>query len=72
MRAGRAEGDGEIDLPGWLIDHPLAWALIPLLGAMLAAAMLAAIVYGLTSDEKWDARHNPGGAVHPTRNKSRC
>jgi hypothetical protein len=22
--------------------------------------MLTAIVYGLTPDEKWDARHNPG------------
>jgi hypothetical protein len=41
--------------------------LIPLLGAMLAGAMLAAIVYGLTPDEKWDARHNPGAAVHATR-----
>ena len=48
-------------------DDRLAWALIPLLGAMLAGAMLAAIIYGLTPDEKWDARHNPGAAVHPTR-----
>ena len=48
-------------------DDKLAWALIPLLGFTLAAAMLAAIVYGLTPDEKWDARHNPGSAVHDTR-----
>ena len=47
-------------------DDQLAWALIPLLGFMLAGAMLAAIVYGLTTDEKWDARHNPGEAVHAT------
>ncbi len=47
-------------------DDRLAWALIPLLGFAVAAAMLAAIVYGLTPDEKWDARHNPGGAVHST------
>ncbi len=48
-------------------DDKLAWALIPLLGFMLAGAMLAAIVYGLTPDEKWDARHNPGAPVHATR-----
>jgi hypothetical protein len=47
-------------------DDMLAWALIPLLGLMVAGAMLAAIVYGLTPDEKWDARHNPGAAVHST------
>jgi len=38
-------------------DDRLAWALIPLLGLMIAQAMLHAIVYGLTSDEKWAARH---------------
>ena len=48
-------------------DDMLAWALIPLLGLMVAGAMLAAIVYGLTPDEKWDARHNPGQPAHPTR-----
>lgn len=47
-------------------DDHLAWALIPLLGLMVAQAMLCAIVYGLTPDEKWDARHNPGSAVQPT------
>ena len=41
-------------------DDMLAWLLIPLLGLMLSIAMLTAIVYGLTADEKWDARHNPG------------
>jgi len=44
-------------------DH-LAWALIPLLGAMLAIAMLTAIVYGLTPDDKWNARFNPNGPAH--------
>jgi len=47
-------------------DDTLAWVLIPLLGLMLAGTMLVAIVYGLTSDEKWDARHNPGASVHAT------
>ena len=39
------------------LDDQLAWLLIPLLGLMLAATMLQAMVYGLTSDEKWSARH---------------
>lgn len=38
-------------------DDRLAWLLIPLLGLMIAQAMLHAIVYGLTSDEKWAARY---------------
>ena len=42
-------------------DDRLAWLLIPLLGLMLAGTMLAAIVHGLTPDEKWNARHNPRG-----------
>jgi hypothetical protein len=42
-------------------DDRLSWLLIPLLGLTLAAAMLAAIVYGLMPDEKWDARFNPQG-----------
>jgi hypothetical protein len=40
-------------------DDHLAWLLIPLLGLMLAQGMLCAIVYALTPDEKWHARHNP-------------
>ncbi len=45
-------------------DDHLAWVLIPLLGAMLSIAMLSAIVYGLTPDEKWNARFNPNGPDH--------
>jgi hypothetical protein len=41
-------------------DDALAWLLIPVLGLMISAAMFTAIVYALTPDEKWDARHNPG------------
>jgi hypothetical protein len=41
-------------------DDHLAWVLIPALGLMIAQAMLVAIVYGLTPDEKWDARYNAG------------
>jgi hypothetical protein len=46
------------------MDDRLAWALIPLLGLMLAATMLTAIVYGLMPDEKWNARFNPDGPPH--------
>ncbi len=41
-------------------DDRLSWLLIPLLGVMLVVATLSAIIYGLKSDEKWDAQHNPG------------
>lgn len=43
-------------------DDRLAWTLIPLLGLSLSIALLSGIVYGLTPDERWDARHNPGVA----------
>ncbi|MDL2337295.1 MAG: hypothetical protein QFE16_05575 [Pseudomonadota bacterium] len=45
-------------------DDHLAWVLIPLLGFTIAAAMLAAIVYGLTSDDKWNARFNANRPGH--------
>lgn len=43
-------------------DDRLAWLLLPLGGLSLSVAMLSAILCGLTSDDKWDARHNTG---HP-------
>jgi hypothetical protein len=46
-------------------DDHVAWLLIPLLGLMLSVAALTAIVYALTPDEKWDARHNAGRASAP-------
>lgn len=45
-------------------DDHAAWAMIPLLGIVLAATMLTAIVYGLTPDDKWNARFNPTGPAH--------
>lgn len=45
-------------------DDRLGWLLAPLLGLMIAQAMLHAIVYGLTSDERWAARH--GQPPEPT------
>ncbi len=44
-------------------DDRLAWLLIPVLGLMLSAAMLTAIVYGLMPDDKWDSRFNAGRRV---------
>ena len=41
-------------------DDRIAWVLIPLLGLTISIAMLSAIVYGLTPDERWAARHDPG------------
>lgn len=43
-------------------DDRLSWLLLPLLGLTLAGTMLTAIVYGLTPDEKWNARFNADAA----------
>ena len=43
-------------------DDRLAWVLIPVLGFVLAATMLMAIVHGLTPDDTWNARHNAAGS----------
>lgn len=40
-------------------DDQLSWLLIPLLGFTIAGCALNAIVYGLMSAEKWNARFNP-------------
>lgn len=47
-------------------DDRVAWVLMPLLGLMLAASMLQAIVYGLTPDDKWDQRYNAGRPGTPS------
>ena len=47
-------------------DDRVAWLLIPVLGLRISIAMLPAIVYGLTPDDKWAARHNPGRPPQPT------
>jgi hypothetical protein len=47
-------------------DDHLAWVLIPLLGLTMSIAMLTALVYGLTPDERWNARFNPHGPGHRT------
>jgi hypothetical protein len=47
-------------------DDHLAWLLIPFLGLMISLAMLTAIVYALTPDERWDQQHNPGHVTNAT------
>ncbi|MFN7861943.1 MAG: hypothetical protein ACK5N7_01250 [Curvibacter sp.] len=43
------------------VDDGWSWVLIPLLGFTWAGCALTAIVYGLSTPEKWNGRHNPGG-----------
>jgi hypothetical protein len=47
-------------------DDRVAWLLIPVLGLTISIAMLTAIIYGLTPDDKWAARHSPGQAAQAT------
>lgn len=42
------------------LDDRMSWYLIPLLGFTIAGCGLTAIVYGLATRERWNARHNPG------------
>ena len=44
------------------LDDVLSWWLLPVFGFTLAGTCLNAIVYGLMSREKWNARYNPGSA----------
>lgn len=41
------------------LDDQWSWILIPLLGFTVAGCALTAIVYGLMTPEKWNARYNP-------------
>lgn len=40
-------------------DDVWSWLLIPLLGFTIAGCALTAIVYGLSTPEKWNAKFNP-------------
>jgi hypothetical protein len=46
-------------------DDVTAWVLMPLLGITISVSMLGAVIYGLTPDEKWTARFNPGRTGAP-------
>jgi len=41
------------------VDDQLSWLLVPLLGFTVAGCALTAIVYGLSTRERWNARFNP-------------
>ena len=43
------------------LDDQLSWLLIPCLGFTIAGCALTAIVYGLMTTEKWNAKFNPQG-----------
>jgi hypothetical protein len=45
------------------VDDRLSWLLIPWLGLTISAAMLCAIVIGLTSDAAWARRHAGAGPM---------
>jgi hypothetical protein len=48
------------------VDDARGALLVPFLGVMLAATMLQAIFYGLTSDVRWAARHgDAAGRARP-------
>jgi hypothetical protein len=40
------------------VDDPWSWVLVPLLGFTIAGCALMAIIYGLMTREKWNARFN--------------
>lgn len=46
----------------WGQDDQWSWLLIPMLGFTIAGCALTAIVYGLMTPEKWNARFNPQAA----------
>jgi len=48
------------------VDDGVSWALIPLLGFTIAGCALMAIIYGLMTPEKWNARFNAGAAPDAT------
>ena len=44
------------------LDDPWSWVLVPLVGLTFAACALTAIVYGLMTRERWNARYNAAAA----------
>ena len=50
---------GVYRLKSYGVDDIGSWVLLPVLGFVIAAGALTAIVYGLSSPEKWNAKFNP-------------
>ena len=53
------------------VDDAWSWALVPLLGFTIAGCALTAIVYGLTTSEKWNARYNKDAAADAAPGRTR-
>ncbi len=53
------------------LDDRLSWLLIPLLGFTIAGCALNAIIYGLMTPEKWNARFNPQAAPEAPAGQTR-
>jgi hypothetical protein len=45
------------------LDDPWSWVLIPLAGFTFAGCALMAIIYGLMTPERWNARFNPSASA---------
>ncbi len=45
------------------LDDQWSWVLVPMLGFTFAGCALMAIIYGLTTPEKWNARYNASSAA---------
>lgn len=52
------------------LDDQWSWILIPLLGFTMAGCALNAIVYGLMTPEKWNARFNPSASPEASPGRS--
>lgn len=53
------------------VDDPLSWVLVPLLGLTIASTSLLAIIYGLMTPEKWNARFNPSASPETAAGNTR-
>jgi hypothetical protein len=52
-------------------DDPLSWLLVPLLGFTMAGCALQAIVYGLTTAQRWNQRFNPQASLDAAAGQTR-
>jgi hypothetical protein len=52
------------------LDDQWSWLLIPLLGFTMAGCALNAIIYGLMTPEKWNAKFNPSASPEAAPGRS--
>jgi len=53
------------------LDDAWSWVLVPLLGFTIAGCALTAIVYGLMTPEKWNARYNANAPLDAAPGRTR-